>query len=210
MRFSFQRNKNSISKNKNIMNENNPKQEPEMDTPLEQEQETAATTNENMDEATESTDTESQVSPLEALELELQEANNRYLRLVAEFDNYRKRVARENQERIKNASEEIIVSLLDVVDDTERAAQQIETSEDLEAIKTGINLVFTKLRKILEQKGLQEMESLMKPFDTDLHEAITEIPAGDEAKVGLVLDQVIKGYKLNDKVIRHAKVVVGK
>lgn len=205
MRFSFQRKKNSIAKNKNIMNGNNPNQEPEMDTPLEQEQEAEATTNENKE-----AETEPQINALEALELELAEANNRYLRLVAEFDNYRKRVAKENQERIKNASEELIVSLLDVLDDTDRAAKQIETSEDLEAIKTGISLVFTKLRKTLEQKGLQEMEALMQPFDTDLHEAITEIPAGDESKIGLVLDQVIKGYKLNDKVIRHAKVVVGK
>lgn len=187
------------------MNENNPKQKPEMDTPLEQEQETGAATNESKE-----VETEPQANPLEALELELQDANNRYLRIVAEFDNYKKRVARENQERIKNASEEIIVSLLEVLDDTDRAMQQIETSDDLEAIKTGVNLVFTKLRKTLEQKGLQEMETLMQPFDTDLHEAITEIPAGDEAKIGLVLDQVIKGYKLNEKVIRHAKVVVGK
>lgn len=147
---------------------------------------------------------------LAAMETQLQEANDKYLRLAAEFDNFRKRNAREKQDLIKNASEDLILSLLEVLDDSERAAQQMETSDDWESVKQGIQLIFQKLKKVLEQRGLQEIEAINEPFNTDLHEAITEIPAGSEEQKGLVMDQVIKGYKLNDKVIRHSKVVVGK
>jgi len=144
------------------------------------------------------------------LENQVREANDKYLRLVAEFDNFRKRNAKERIELIKSAGEDIIKSLLDVVDDSERAAKQLETSEDLALIKEGINLVFNKLKSTLQAKGLKAMESIEQDFDTELHEAITEIPAPNDALKGKVIDEVQKGYYLNDKIIRHAKVVIGK
>ena len=147
---------------------------------------------------------------LQQLENQLKESNDKYLRLVAEFDNFRKRNAKERIELIKSAGEDIIRSLLDVVDDSERAAKQLETSEDLALIKEGINLVFNKLKNTLQNKGLKAMESKEQDFDTELHEAITEIPAPSEDLKGKVIDEVQKGYYLNDKIIRHAKVIIGK
>jgi molecular chaperone GrpE len=147
---------------------------------------------------------------LQQLENQLKESNDKYLRLVAEFDNFRKRNAKERIELTKSAGEDIIKSLLDVVDDSERAAKQMETSEDLPLIKEGISLVFNKLKNILHNKGLKAMESKEQDFDTELHEAITEIPAPSEDLKGKVIDEVQKGYYLNDKIIRHAKVIVGK
>jgi molecular chaperone GrpE len=147
---------------------------------------------------------------LQQLENQLKESNDKYLRLVAEFDNFRKRNAKERIELIKSAGEDIIKSLLDVVDDSERAAKQLETSEDLALIKEGINLVFNKLKNTLQNKGLKAMESKEQDFDTELHEAITEIPAPTEDLKGKVIDEIQKGYYLNDKIIRHAKVIIGK
>lgn len=144
------------------------------------------------------------------MKAQLQEANDKYLRLVAEFDNFRKRNAKERIELVKNASEDMIKSLLEVLDDSDRAMKQLETSEDVSAIKEGISLVFTKFRNILSSKGLQVMESKGKDFDAELHEAVTEVPAPTEAMAGKVIDEVSKGYMLNDKIIRHPKVVVGK
>jgi molecular chaperone GrpE len=147
---------------------------------------------------------------MQQLENQLKESNDKYLRLVAEFDNFRKRNAKERIELTKSAGEDIIRSLLDVVDDSERAAKQLETSEDLPLIKEGINLVFNKLKSTLQNRGLKAMESKGEEFDTELHEAITEIPAPSEELKGKVIDEVQKGYYLNDKIIRHAKVIVGK
>lgn len=147
---------------------------------------------------------------MQQLENQLKESNDKYLRLVAEFDNFRKRNAKERIELTKSAGEDIIRSLLDVVDDSERAAKQLETSEDLPLIKEGINLVFNKLKSTLQNKGLKAMESKGEEFDTELHEAITEIPAPSEEQKGKVIDEVQKGYYLNDKIIRHAKVIIGK
>ncbi len=147
---------------------------------------------------------------MQQLEAQVREANDKYLRLVAEFDNFRKRTAKERIELTKSAGEEIIKSLLDVLDDSERAARQMETSEDISLIKEGVSLVFNKFRNTLQSKGLKAMESKEQEFDTELHEAITEIPAPTEELKGKVLDEVQKGYYLNDKIIRHAKVVIGK
>jgi molecular chaperone GrpE len=147
---------------------------------------------------------------VQRLEAQLKETNDKYLRLVAEFDNFRKRNAKERIELTKSAGEEVIKSLLDVLDDSERAAKQMETSDDISLIKEGVGLVFNKLRNTLQGKGLKAMESKEQEFDTELHEAITEIPAPTEELKGKVLDEVQKGYYLNDKIIRHAKVVVGK
>jgi molecular chaperone GrpE len=147
---------------------------------------------------------------IEKLKAELNEAKDKNLRLVAEFDNFRKRNAKERVELAMTAGKEIIQSMLVVVDDTERAEKQLETVTDLNILKEGISLVFNKLKTTLLNKGLKAMESIGQPFNADLHEAITEIPAPNEAMVGKVIDEVEKGYYLNDKLIRHAKVVVGK
>jgi molecular chaperone GrpE len=149
-------------------------------------------------------------SETEKLKDELAEAKDKYLRLVAEFDNFRRRNAKERVDLIQTAGKDIVQSLLVVLDDTDRAAKQMETSEDLNLIKEGVNLVFNKLRNILQQKGLKKMTSVGQPFDADLHDAITEIPAPGEDLIGKVLDEVEPGYYLNDKLIRHAKVIVGK
>jgi len=148
--------------------------------------------------------------PTLLLENQVREANDKYLRLVAEFDNFRKRNAKEKIDLIKSASEDVIKSMLDVLDDSERAAKQMETSEDLTLIKEGVSLVFNKLKSTLLSKGLKPMESKDQDFDVERHEAITEIPAPTEDMKGKVIDEVIKGYYLNDKIIRFAKVVVGK
>jgi len=151
-----------------------------------------------------------EIDKFQELEGRLKESNDRYLRLVAEFDNFRKRTAKEKMEMSKTAGEDIVKALLDVVDDSERAAKQMETSEDLNAIKEGISLVFNKLKTTLQNRGLKSMESKGQDFDTELHEAITEIPSPTEDMKGKVLDEISKGYYWNDKIIRHAKVVVGK
>lgn len=147
---------------------------------------------------------------LEKLQKELEETKDKYVRLVAEFDNFRKRNAKERLELIMTAGRDIIQSLLEVVDDSERAEKQLESTEDVQAIREGVMLVFNKLRATLQQKGLKAMESKGQPFDPDKHEAITEIPAPSGDMVGKVIDEVEKGYYLNDKLIRYAKVVVGK
>lgn len=166
--------------------------------------------NQENQESQENQQEESAPDPLAEAEEKIKELNDKYLRLVAEFDNFRKRMMRERQELIKNASEELIGQMLEVLDDMDRAAAQMDTNQDPSILKEGVSLVFQKFRKLLEAKGLTEIPAIGEDFNTDLHEAITEIPAGDESKVGKVIDQVSKGYKLNDKVIRHAKVVVGK
>jgi molecular chaperone GrpE len=142
------------------------------------------------------------------LEAELQEQKEKYLRLYADFDNFKRRTAKEKVELIQTAGREVIQSLLEVVDDMERAEKQMSATDDVKIVKEGVLLVFHKLKNSLQAKGLKEMESIGKDFDPDMHEAITEIPApGQEGKV---IDQVEKGYYLNDKIIRFAKVVVGK
>jgi molecular chaperone GrpE len=149
-------------------------------------------------------------SVVEKLQDELAQQKDKYLRLFAEFDNYKRRSAKERIELISTAGKEVITSLLDVIDDSERAEKVLEKSTDTEAIKEGLKLVFQKLRSVLEQKGLKPMESIGKEFNADIHEAITEIPAPAPNMEGKVIDEIQKGYFLNDKIIRYAKVVVGK
>jgi molecular chaperone GrpE len=152
----------------------------------------------------------SEETELEKLNAELAESRDKYLRLVAEFENFKRRNARERIELIQTAGKEVITELLDVLDDCDRAQKQLDASEDNKALKEGVMLVFNKLRNTLHAKGLKVMETLHQEFDADLHEAITEIPSPAEELKGKVLDEVMKGYYLNDKIIRHAKVVVGK
>ena len=149
-------------------------------------------------------------SRIEKLQGELDDAKDKNLRLVAEFDNFRKRMAKERVDLIYTAGSEILKSLLPVLDDMERAAKQLENSTDIKEIKEGVGLVFSKTKTILHQKGLVIMDSMHQPFNPDLHEAITEIPAPTEDLKGKVLDVVEQGYYLNEKILRHAKVVVGK
>ncbi len=147
---------------------------------------------------------------IEKIQAELEEQKDKYIRLFAEFDNYKRRNAKERVELVQTAGKEVITSLLDVLDDSERAEKQLQTSDDLEEIKKGISLVFSKLRNTLQNKGLKPMESINTNFDVEKHEAITEIPAPTQNLKDKVVDEVQKGYYLNDKIIRFAKVVVGK
>lgn len=147
---------------------------------------------------------------VEALRNELNEMKDKFLRKVAEFDNFKKRSSKERIELIQTAGKEVIVDLLEVLDDFTRAEKQMNGSEDINEVKEGVSLVFNKFKNILASKGLKPMETLNKDFNPDLHEAITEIPAPTENLKGKVVDEIEKGYYLNDKIIRYAKVVVGK
>lgn len=147
---------------------------------------------------------------VEKLRAELEEQKDKYIRLFAEFDNFKRRNAKERIELMQTAGKDVIVSLLDVLDDCDRAEKQMQNTDEVKLIKEGIALVFHKLRTNLQGKGLKVMESVATEFDADKHEAITEIPAPTEDLQGKVVDEVQKGYYLNDKIIRFAKVVVGK
>jgi molecular chaperone GrpE len=147
---------------------------------------------------------------VEKLRAELEEQKDKYIRLFAEFDNFKRRNAKERYELMQTAGKDVIISLLDVLDDCDRAEKQMKNTDEVKLIKEGIALVFHKLRTNLQGKGLKVMESVATEFDADKHEAITEIPAPTEDLQGKVVDEVQKGYYLNDKIIRFAKVVVGK
>ncbi|PWU04013.1 MAG: nucleotide exchange factor GrpE [Bacteroidetes bacterium] len=146
---------------------------------------------------------------LEKMSSELEEQKEKYLRLYAEFDNFKRRSARERIEITQTAGKEVIISLLDVLDDCDRAEKQLEGSQGNEDSLKGVQLVFNKLRNTLAAKGLKPMDCVGKDFDPDKHEAITQIPAPSADLKGKVLEELVKGYLLNDKIIRFAKVVVG-
>jgi len=154
-------------------------------------------------------ETAPELSAEEKLKEENAALNDKYLRLFAEFDNYKRRTQKERVELLQTAGKDVIVSLLSVLDDFDRANKAMNGATDVTAIREGINLVHTKLKGLLAQKGLKEMESINTVFNTDNHEAITKIPAPNEDMKGKVIDELEKGYTLNDKVIRFAKVVVG-
>jgi molecular chaperone GrpE len=145
----------------------------------------------------------------EKLAADVQEQKDKYLRLFAEFDNYKRRTAKERLELMQTAGKEMAIALLDVADDMDRAEKQIASDDDINHVKEGVQLIFNKLRSLLQQKGIVSMNSLDTDFDVEKHEAVTEIPAGEE-KTGKVVDELQKGYYMNDKLIRFAKVVVGK
>lgn len=149
-------------------------------------------------------------SELEKIKGELAEEKDKFLRKVAEFDNYKRRNAKERIELIQTAGKDVITELLDVIDDCDRAQKQIEVSKDAASIKEGVLLVFNKLRNTMQARGLKVMSTIGEEFNADLHEAVTEIQAPTEDLKGKVVDEILKGYYLNDKIIRHAKVVVGK
>ena len=176
-----------------------------------------AVNEENINEETVTAEQENvELTAEEKLQKELDEANekvavleDKYLRQVAEFDNYRKRTIKEKAELIKNGGERAIESILPVLDDFERALSNMAKDENATEIKTGVELIYNKFVGILKQNGLQKIETEGAEFNTDFHEAIAIIPAPDESLKGKVLDCVQAGYTLNEKVIRHAKVAVG-
>jgi len=143
------------------------------------------------------------------LKAEVEEHKEKYLRLYADFENFRRRVAKEKLELTQTAAEGVMVSLIPLLDDFERAMKSMDTVTDIASVKEGINLIYTKFFKTLEQKGLKAMDSINKDFNMDIHESVTQIPAPSKELVGKVVDELEKGYYLNDKVIRFAKVVIG-
>jgi molecular chaperone GrpE len=167
-------------------------------------------TDENQKGTTHLNEPVAEESEIEKLKAEMAEEKDKYIRKVAEFENYKRRNARERIELMQTAGKEIITDLLNVLDDCDRAQKQLDTSNDPVMIKEGVLLVFNKLRNTLQAKGLKAMETINQEFNADLHEAITEIPVTSEDAKGKIADEVTKGYYLNDKIIRHAKVVVGK
>jgi len=153
---------------------------------------------------------ETPLSELDQLKADLADQKDKYLRLMAEFENFRRRTAKERLDIIQTAGKDVIVSMLEVMDDCDRAEKQLNSADDISVQKEGIQLVFNKVRSTLQSKGVTAMESLHKDFNVELHEAITEIPVTDNKQKGKVVDEITKGYFLNDKIIRFAKVVVGK
>lgn len=164
---------------------------------------------ENAGENAPLTEEEKLVKELEETREQLADEKDKYLRLSAEFDNYRKRTVKEKAELILNGGEKSISSILPVLDDLERAVKTMETAQDVAAVKEGVELIYNKFLSVLGQNGVKVIETRDKPLDTDYHEAIAVIPAPTEEQKGKILDCVQTGYTLNDKVIRHAKVVVG-
>ncbi len=140
---------------------------------------------------------------------QFEDMRDKYLRLSAEFDNYRKRTLREKSDILKYGSEEVLKDLLPVVDDLDRALKVIETATDINAVKDGLSLIVNKFNEFLKSKGVKEIDAVGQELNTDLHEAITKFPVQDEAQKGKIVDVVQKGYMLNDKVMRFSKVVVG-
>ena len=154
------------------------------------------------------TEEEKLAKELEDAQSAIEEQKDKYLRLSAEFDNYRKRTLKEKAELIKNGAEKTLTAILPILDDFERALKNLEATEETKAMKEGVELIFTKFQKVLQQEGLQAIETEGKDFDVDFCEAIALVPAPSEDLKGKILDCVQTGYMLNDKVIRHAKVVV--
>ena len=181
------------------MSEKNNKENPGMDI----------NTDENLSGTTHLNEPVGEESEMEKLKSELDDLKDKWLRNRAEFDNFKRRSAKERIELMQTAGKEVITDLLDVLDDCDRAEKQL-ANEELGSAKEGVLLVFNKLRNKLYAQGVKPMETLHTAFDPDLHEAITEIPAPSEELKGKVMDEIMKGYYLNDKIIRHAKVVVGK
>jgi molecular chaperone GrpE len=155
------------------------------------------------------TEEEKKADEIEELRNQLNETNDKYMRLSAEFDNYRKRTLKEKMELTKSAGEKILLNVLPVMDNFERALKSADESNNIKGVKEGIHLIYTNFKDFMIQQGVKEIEAKNLTFDTDLHEAITKIPAPSKKMKGKVVDCIEKGYFLNDKVIRFSKVVVG-
>ncbi|MFZ0283449.1 MAG: nucleotide exchange factor GrpE [Bacteroidales bacterium] len=160
-------------------------------------------------EASSGSDADKVVSQEKAFEAKLAEMQDKYLRLSAEFDNYRKRTLREKMDISKYAEEDLLKVILTFMDDFERALKHMESSPECSAVKEGIDLIYMKLSDFLAQQGIKEIESMNHEFNVELHEAVAQIPVTEEEKKGKIVDVVLKGYFLKDKVIRHSKVIIG-
>ena len=197
--------KNKKSESMKKETENSEKEVEETETvENQQEPETQTETEEEVDEMAE------MQKKVDGLSADLEKSKSDYLFLMAEFDNYRKRTLKEKAELIQNGGERAMKDILPVIDDFERGLQAIEKSEDVEAVKEGMLLIYNKFEKYLEQNGVSTIPSEAGcDFDTEVHEAVTAFPTDDEKMKGKIIDTVQKGYKLHDKVLRHSKVVVG-
>lgn len=198
----------STNQNQNPEEEILKNQETENQEPEAQNEETTSAENAGEEKEAELSDEEKTAKELEETKQALEDYKDKYLRLSAEFDNYRKRTMKEKAELIKNGGEKAISAILPILDDLERALQNMQKADDVKAMYEGIDLIHQKFLKNLGHEGLEKMNPVGEAFDTDFHEAIALVPAQEEAQKGKVLDCVQTGYKLNDKVIRHAKVVV--
>lgn len=208
----------SKTKNKSTLNEgkaeNDVKKNEETKVDTDNNAATESATTENMTDTdvaaeSEAQDTRSAGDATEQLMNQVKEWQEKYIRLSADFDNFRKRTMREKMELIKTASEDTLVSILPVIDDFERAIKAMENVTEVVPVKEGVVLIYNKFNETLAQKGLKPIDAQNQEFNTDLHEAITKIPAPDESLKGKVVDVIQKGYMLQDKVVRFAKVVVG-
>ena len=184
-------------------------EEQSVDCQVEEQEEDCETTEECIDKDKKSSKAVDMQDAIEKLQATIEEEKDKYLRLSAEFDNYRKRTLKEKAELILNGGQKSITNILPVIDDFERALQTMEAATDIDAIKTGVDLIYDKLLKTLAADGVKIIETQEQPLNTDFHEAIAVIPAPTEELKGKIIDCVQTGYLLNDKVIRHAKVVVG-
>lgn len=189
------------------------KKESQVEETLNEEKEVVENTNDNNEPEVSTEEvsediTEEPIDELEQVKLQLEESKREYMFLMAEFDNFRKRNIRERADIIRNATEKAMKDLLPIVDDFERGLTAMSETTDAEAVKEGMELIYNKFIKYLEQNGVKAIESTGTDFDTELHEAIAMIPATDESQKGKVIDTVMKGYTINDKVIRHSKVAV--
>ncbi len=170
---------------------------------------TVVSQEEQTDEQNPAPDVKPQSDPIAEINAQLAEMKDKYLRLSAEFDNYRKRTFKEKAELLKYAAEDMLKDLLPVIDDMDRALKAIDTANDLGSVKEGISLIVSKFNDFLKAKGVKEIDAIGKELDTDLHEAITKIPVQNDEQKGKIVDVIQKGYLLHDKVMRFSKVVVG-
>lgn len=203
--YKYNKNRNMDPKEKENINEEELMSEATQDEATENEE----IQEEDVQDSAAPTEEEQLAQELEEANKVIEEQKDKYLRLSAEFDNYRKRTMKEKAELILNGAEKTISSILPIVDDFERALKNMETATDVAAVKEGVELIYNKFMSVLGQDGVKVIETKEKPLDTDFHEAIAVIPAPDKSLKGKILDCVQTGYTLNDKVIRHAKVVVG-
>lgn len=161
-------------------------------------------------DAKDSSEEKEELTDLEKKEIEIKALNDKYLRLYSEFENFRRRTQKEKLDLYKNAGEDIFKNLLPVMDDFERAQKSMEDTQDYDSLKTGVDLIYNKFLNVFKSSGVEPMNAIEKEFDSEIHEAVTQIPAPNKKLKGKVVDVIEKGYTLNEKVIRYAKVVVGK
>ena len=179
------------------------------EAPVDEQEEVAAAKDAEAEETEKETEEAEEKDPLELAQDEIKELKTQLLYKAAEFDNYRKRTLKERAELILNGGEKVLTAILPVVDDMERAIENGQKTDDAQVLREGMELIYNKLLKVLENQGVSTIETENADFDTDVHEAVAMVPGMGDDKKGKVIDCLQKGYKLNDKVIRHAKVAVG-